>query len=225
MAMIPTNQTSGEHHPDPDEVVALIDEVDQAHQRLAATLTGLTDDQAHAPTRLPGWTRGHLITHLARHADSLTRVLTAALRGESVEQYPRGDAGRAADIEAGAHRPAAELLADMAEANQRCVRALRTMTPTSWRASVRGRGGVLPATRTVVSRWREAEVHAVDLHLGVTSADWSTRFVEHFLPGELARLEQRAPGVRVPTGLPDHAVLAWLLGRGEPGLPALPPWG
>ncbi|WP_253775056.1 maleylpyruvate isomerase N-terminal domain-containing protein [Goodfellowiella coeruleoviolacea] len=218
--------TSTERHPAPGEVASLVDEVDRAHQRLAAMLTGLSDEQAHAPTPLPGWTRGHLITHLARHADSLTRALTAALRGESAVQYPEGEAGRFAEIEAGAHRPAEALVADMVEANRRCLHAMRAMTPAAWRISVHGRGGaVFPATRLVVSRWREAEVHAVDLDLGVTSADWSGRFVGHFLPEEVARLDQRAPGVRVPAGLADHAVLAWLLGRGEPGLPDLPAWG
>ena len=54
------------------------------------------------PSLLPGWTRGHVLTHIARNADSFVRVLEAARRGEVVTQYEGGVDGRNADIEAGA---------------------------------------------------------------------------------------------------------------------------
>ena len=37
--------------------------------RPCAAVRGLTDDAARAPSRLPGWTRGHVLTHLARNAE------------------------------------------------------------------------------------------------------------------------------------------------------------
>src|SRR3954452_11064204 len=84
-----------------------------SHRRLFATIDGLGEDGVRAPSRLPGWTVGHLLTHIARNADSLTRRMVAAARDEIGDQYPGGAAGRAAEIEAGAGRPAAELVADV----------------------------------------------------------------------------------------------------------------
>src|SRR5262245_50530179 len=65
------------------------------------------------PSRLPGWTIGHVLTHLARNADSIGRVLVAAERGEVIDRYAGGQARRDAEIEAGAPRPASELVADV----------------------------------------------------------------------------------------------------------------
>ena len=56
---------------------------------------------ASAPSLLPGWTVGHVLTHLARNADSMVRVLDAAERGEVVERYPGGMPTRNADIDGG----------------------------------------------------------------------------------------------------------------------------
>src|SRR5829696_3975021 len=84
-----------------------------AHQRVLATLEGLTDDQARSPSLLPNWSIGHVLTHLARNADSFVRLLSAAERGGIVEQYEGGAAGRAAAIEAGAGRPGDALVEDL----------------------------------------------------------------------------------------------------------------
>ncbi|MET0910545.1 MAG: maleylpyruvate isomerase N-terminal domain-containing protein, partial [Ilumatobacteraceae bacterium] len=45
---------------------------------------------AELPSLLPGWTRGHVLTHIARNADSFVRLLEAAGRGEVVTQYAGG---------------------------------------------------------------------------------------------------------------------------------------
>ncbi|MDT4974596.1 MAG: maleylpyruvate isomerase, partial [Pseudonocardiales bacterium] len=74
-----------------------------------------TDDEVRAPSLLPGWTRGHVLAHLARNADGISRTLSGALRGERVPRYPGGPAGRAADIEAGSTRGFVELAADVRE--------------------------------------------------------------------------------------------------------------
>ncbi|HEX2301338.1 MAG TPA: maleylpyruvate isomerase N-terminal domain-containing protein, partial [Pseudonocardiaceae bacterium] len=69
-------------------------------------------DELSGPSRLPGWTRGHVVTHLARNAEGLTRLLTWARTGVETPMYPSREA-RAADIEAGAGRPPAEQLDDL----------------------------------------------------------------------------------------------------------------
>ena len=61
-----------------DETARDIAGAEGAHARLLALLrdrAGALD--GGAPSRLPDWTVGHVLTHLARNADSIVRVLTA----------------------------------------------------------------------------------------------------------------------------------------------------
>src|SRR6266567_8535421 len=69
-----------------------------ATDRLLATAAGLTDRQAREPSLLPGWSRGHVLVHLARNADGLRNLLIWARTGVVTPQYPsqqaRDDASR-----------------------------------------------------------------------------------------------------------------------------------
>ena len=194
----------------------LIDGVRAAHARLHAAMAGLDDATARRPSRLPGWSIGHVATHLARNADSVVRRLAAAAEGRLIEQYDRGDAGRNAAIEAGAGRPAAALVADLTGADE-AVEALFDAVPAEvWERPVLRSGpagGTVPAHRLVYSRWREVEVHHVDLGLGYEPADWPAGLVRLMLPDLLTGLADRA----------DPAALAgWALDRGP--APRLAPW-
>src|SRR3954453_4137041 len=80
---------------------------------LLAALSGLTDEQARQPCLLPGWSVAHLLTHIARNADSVVRRFEGAIRGEVLDQYVGGPTGREAEIEAGVQRSAVELVADV----------------------------------------------------------------------------------------------------------------
>ena len=44
-------------------------------------------------SRLPGWSRGHLLSHLARNADGVRGMVEGAIVGEEREQYPHGARG------------------------------------------------------------------------------------------------------------------------------------
>lgn len=78
-----------------------LERVEDAHRRCVQAIAELDDDEIGRPSRLPGWTVGHVLTHLARNADSHLRRTEAARRGEIVDQYGAGSDGRAAEIEAG----------------------------------------------------------------------------------------------------------------------------
>ena len=187
--------------------------VKKSHIRLEQTIAGLTDDAARRPSCLPGWTVGHVLTHLARNADSHVRLLEAAARGAVADQYPGGDARRDADIEAGAGRPAAELVADVTEARARLERTWDATPVEVWRTGEgRVSSGVWALAELPFRRWREVEIHHVDLDLGYSPADWPDAYVE----AELAR---------TVTGLGGgdrRRLLAWLVGRA--GVPELGPW-
>lgn len=191
--------------------------------QLAAIETG--GGWAQSATALPGWSRGHLLTHLARHADSLSIVLEKAAGGEFVQQYPGGSEQRAAEIEAGADRTVDALLADLGAASHRLLRAIAEFPDDRWQTPLLFRSGQRPAHQALVSRWREVEIHRVDLAIGYSPSDWPEEFVSFLLPIELERLPQRDASVSVPQGRTDAELLAWLLGRSQdPALPALPPW-
>lgn len=185
-----------------------------SHARLIGALGGLTDEQARQPSRLPDWSVGHLLTHLARNADSVIRRLEAAADGEVVPQYPGGFEGRTAEIEAGAGRSAAELVADVAATAARCDELAASMPPEVWDRPTLGATGVTsPASFMLFSRWREVEVHHVDLGLGYEPSSWPPALAEAWLPDLLEHLPHRADPV---------ALLGWLIGRGE--APELGPW-
>lgn len=200
----------------------------QAHQRLLASLDDLTDEQAHRPSLLPGWTVGHVLTHLARNADSLTRLLERADRGEVAHQYDGGEAARAADIEAGAGRPAAELTRDVRSTIWALEQQWATTSATGWAGEGVGLKGPIPMADLPSRRWRETEVHQVDLGLGFTTGGWPAEYVRLDLERlEMVWASRRPMGLtELPEAalrLPVHERLAWLLGRTE--VPGLAPAG
>ena len=94
------------------EIALALARLGDSTDRLLATAGALDDAQAAAASRLPGWTRGHVLTHLARNADGFRNLLIWARTGTETPMYP-SEESRDRDIEAGARRPAAELTADV----------------------------------------------------------------------------------------------------------------
>jgi maleylpyruvate isomerase len=176
--------------------------------------------QAHgcpgpAAKPLAGWSVGHVITHIARNADSVLRRLEAASRAEVIDQYVGGAAGRLAEIEAGAHRPAGELLEDTARTNAAILDACARVSGEAWNGLTRGvNGRESPAYAVVFGRRREVEVHHVDIGLGYAARHWPELMVRLWLPEVLAQVPARAD---------PRDVLAWALVRGP--APVLAPWG
>ncbi len=183
-----------------------------AQATLAAAIADLSDDTARGPSRLPGWSVAHVLTHLARNADSVVWRLEGAARGELRDQYPGGLEQRAGDIDAGAGRPAAELVADVRRSAGAVERALRELSLAAWDAPSRTSRGVVEDSRAVVlSRWREVVVHHGDIGLG--PVPFPPALIDVWLPQELQRLAERCD----PADL-----LSWVIGRGDP--PDLGPW-
>jgi len=205
-----------------------IEAVAAAHRRLAQHIQGLTDDVVRRPSLLPDWTVGHTLTHLARNADSHVRRTEGAMAGVFVEQYPGGRAGREADIEAGASRPADQIRDDVLQTAATLDAIWRQTPEAAWSAVSRDVSGQerqlqeLPARR-----WQEVEVHLVDLDIGVSYRDWSDEFVAAWLPRTRAQIGSKlGPDASLPHLEDPRDELAWLYGRlRRDHLPALPPWG
>jgi maleylpyruvate isomerase len=213
-----------------------------------------SDRDVAVPSLLPGWTRGHVLTHIARNADSIARTLSGALIGEIVARYPGGQAGRAADIEAGADRHMAELLADVTESAEKLDRVLGAVHDADgWNLVTEKER---PAWHWLHARLDEVEIHRVDLAGAYTADRWPAALVIRDLPRLAETLPERAvepvrvvvdadgslapdhvgatwsvgDGAAAEVRGPDWAVLAWLVGRPSAALgrltatPELCPW-
>jgi maleylpyruvate isomerase len=191
-----------------------------AHRRLRLTVGGIDDDTARRPSRLPGWTVAHVLTHLARNADSHVRVLEGALAGQHLAQYAGGAAERNAAIEAGAARPGPELEDDVVSSFVRLEEVWHRMTPEAWAGRGLGTGGGdRPCRHMPFFRWREVEMHHVDLGLGYQPSEWPEDYVAVELRAALAHL----PG-RIGDSRARALFLGWLTERADPPRLELEPW-
>ncbi|MDL4815285.1 maleylpyruvate isomerase family mycothiol-dependent enzyme [Actinomadura opuntiae] len=200
-----------------------------ATRGLLASAERLDDAAMRAPSLLPGWTRGHVLTHVARNADGGTRLLTWARTGVESREYPSVDA-RAAEIEAGAGRPAAVLVADVRDSAERWAEAYAAMPDDAWERVVQWTSGARrPAARASDARLTEVLTHHVDLDAGFGPADWPADYVARMLPNIVASYARRDAALRLrvhatDTGAvhgdgevavsgPASSLLAWLMGR------------
>jgi maleylpyruvate isomerase len=191
-----------------------------SHLRLMAAVRDVDDETARRPSLLPGWSVGHVLTHLARNADGHVRRLEGALRGEDIARYPGGKSQRDGEIEEGALRPAGTLAEDVARSAQRLEEVWSRCQALGWPNWHLLGDDHWPTTASPLRRLREVEVHHVDLGLGYRATDWPEEYVQWELPLVLEQLPQRL-------GRPEDArrLLAWLIGRAEAveGL-ELDPW-
>ncbi|MCP9964761.1 maleylpyruvate isomerase N-terminal domain-containing protein [Actinomadura madurae] len=143
-----------------------LDELDRGVLAVVGTLERLSDEDMRAPSALPGWSRGHVATHIARNAESLWNLLEWARTGVEIPQYPSIDT-RNADLDAGAGRGRAELVEDVMATAARFSEQARTLPEDAWNAPVRSMMGWWhPAWYSVYRRWNEVEAHHVDLAAG-----------------------------------------------------------
>lgn len=229
--------------------LVLLPQLDQATDRVLRTTATLGDSAG--PSSLPGWTRGHVLTHLARNADAYVNLLNWARTGERTPAYPSSEA-RAADIEAGSGRPLAEQVEDLRTAAARFAELAADMPASAWSATIEKLGGrQIPAAILVWDRLREVEVHHVDLDAGYTTADWPESFSQHLLReilGGFSKRDDAPPLILRPDELghdlalgsggpvvagPSHALAGWLAGRStgkdlrvipDGPLPSVPAW-
>jgi maleylpyruvate isomerase len=202
--------------------------VADAHERFLAAVRDLSDDHVRRASLLPGWTVGHVLTHVARNADSHVRRADAAVRGEVIDQYDGGYAGREAEIEAGAGRSAAEVIDDVRQSARAVEEAWRAVPADAWTVRSRdARGRERPLFELPARRWQEAEVHVVDIDVGVTHRDWPEAFVLEWLPRMRVWMLDRLPAPPIDLRFDDpRDELAWLFGRlRRDDLPELPGWG
>ncbi|MEO6142757.1 MAG: maleylpyruvate isomerase family mycothiol-dependent enzyme [Dermatophilaceae bacterium] len=227
-----------------DNLVLLAHET-SALMRTAATLD---DETIRVASLCEGWTRAHVLSHIARNADALGNLVGWAVTGIPRAMYSSPDA-RDADITAGSTRGAKEILTDLEDSAVRFASLASGLDDASIRVEVEMRagrkvlGGQLPTLRLM-----EVVFHHVDLSAGYTFAEADPGFVQRAISIAVERFQAsaQAPPIRLRSdeggswsigeGAPEvtgsnAALLLWLARGQESGvtseapLPALPSWG
>lgn len=206
----------------------------EATQRLLGATMGLSDDEWQAPSRLAGWTRAHIATHIARNAEAFEAVTKAVITNQKVPHLYPSDELRDRDIERGSERAGLQLQIDLdttAGSLNTTFDALDDMEPGTavWLTNdIRVDVTDLPALRLA-----EIALHHVDLDLGMTVDDLPDVSARTLLEWVCFRLRDRpeVPAMRIvsDSGLtdriggvgfattvhgPDGALAGWLSGRG-----------
>ena len=210
----------------------LADLLSSADQALVRTVDGL-DDAAYAePSLLPGWTRGHVVAHLALNAEALAGVLHGAHLGEPRPMYASQEARDADIAELAATDPAAlreRFLASIGLFGE----AYAAMVDDDWAGRFLRTPDAEPGialAKIPLMRLREVEIHHADLDAGYTAEDWPAGFREVLLdslskfpskplearPTDLARTWRYGEGDGGPVVTGTSAAIGWwLTGRGD----------
>lgn len=187
-----------------------------AEQRLVRTVDSLTAPEFGRPSLLPGWSRAHVVAHLALNAEGFSRALAGVRHGEMVPIYDSNNS-RDADIDTLAAAGPDEIRERLFAAGQHLRDLFGSLSDDDWAGTVLRvpEGPEWPTASLVVTRWREVEIHHADLGAGYTHLDWPTTFA-------VGLLAQATIDHHDSTESPAFAVRAsdldreWTLGAAEP---------
>ncbi|MGF4045901.1 maleylpyruvate isomerase family mycothiol-dependent enzyme [Paenarthrobacter nitroguajacolicus] len=202
-------------------------ELHKAAGAVTRLLAKLDDSSVAEPSELPGWTRGHVLAHLAGIANAMARQLEYARRGETGELYDGGMDGRNKAIALAAGHSLTQHTEAVTTALDAAIAAFDALGPEDWQARIAYRDGTV--FDGGLALWRELTIHAADLGLGYGPETWNRPFCEHLIGFLAARVPDSYKFVLQPTGLPQRTIgsggtsiaitgmltdiAAWLAGR------------
>lgn len=192
-----------------------------ASARVVRTVDGFHGDDWSGPSLLPGWTRAHVVAHLALNAEAIAGSLQSLVSDEDDAAHePRpmyaSDEVRDADISKLAGADHAEIRDRLLAGTTNLDDALAAVPDASWETRIdRTPGGrPLRAGAFPGMRLRELEIHHVDLGAGYTPAEWTPAFAEHLLDAMNKRVTSPAFEVK-----PVDSARTWLLGSEDAEYP------
>jgi len=218
----------------------------EATQKLLGDTISITDEQWNIPSLLPGWTRAHIATHIARNADAFVRVMDQLRSGRPTSLYD-SDATRREAVERGSERSALELQVDLDSSAGRLhanLAELMTMPPDKLvrlSPTIALRLDHLP-----IARLNEIVLHHIDMDVGYTYKQIDDQVAAWLLAFNAGRIGRTSayPAIRITSdsGITmviggsgkattvrgaDNYLLAWITGRLPTGeadkrLPLLP---
>jgi maleylpyruvate isomerase len=189
----------------------LNDQIDQATQRLLDDARIIPEADLRAPSLLPGWTRAHVLAHVARNADAMRNLLIGARSGQDRPAYASAQA-REAGIELGAAMTAKDLMADLADSAMALRTIIKQLPEQVWQVRVRMLDSApFPTAELLTRRLVEVELHHCDLGTRYSPADWPAAFAAMELTEPMR--SQRQDRLRYPPPSPEA----------EPAFPGRPP--
>jgi maleylpyruvate isomerase len=168
----------------------LNDQLDLATQRVLDVARVLPEPELRAPSLLPGWSRAHVLAHLARGADAMRTVLIGARAQQHRLAYASAQAREAA-IETSAAQPPRDLMTDLADSAMALRTMVRQLPDEAWSFPVQiGDSEPFPAAELLTRRLVEVELHHCDLGIGYDAANWPASFAQAPLPEPLRSQRQ-----------------------------------
>lgn len=224
----------------------------EGEARFLDQVEALTDEELQADSALPEWSRAHVVAHVARNAEAVSRLLSWARTCEENPMYSDVET-RNRDIEAAARQAPEALRADVRRASEQFDADLEALPAKAWSAQVRTfQGRHVPASFALWARTREVWLHLVDLGAGVAVESWPGDLVDALLDEVTATMHGRddTPVLRLQATDRERTwrigtesgearevsgraadLLAWLTGRStgeglatDGVLPQPPPW-
>ncbi|MDN5563431.1 MULTISPECIES: maleylpyruvate isomerase family mycothiol-dependent enzyme [Luteococcus] len=213
----------------------------EATQGLLGDTISISDEDWQQPSRLPGWTRAHVATHIARNADGIRRVVHGLLTHTPSLMYP-DSRQRRRDLEAGSRRGALDLQIDLDTSAGQLNDTFSYLQESGSTEEVQVLPGLaMPVHHLMVARLNEVVLHRIDLDHGFSATDVDADIARWLLEWNCSRLGQRtdlpplrilsSSGLQATVGRPapehevpvdvhgtDAGLLGWLTGRGGPEL-------
>ncbi|MUN61625.1 maleylpyruvate isomerase family mycothiol-dependent enzyme [Kocuria sediminis] len=230
---------------DPTRLQADLSRLERETDRFLATAESLSEEELAAPSLCGGWSRAHVVAHLASNGRALVRLVDWAVTGREQRPYASPEA-RNQEIDEFAALPREELLRRTRESAAYFAEQCRRLGGALAVDEVHMHGKRIPALAVVALRNSEIVVHHHDLDTAWTLERAEPDSLLDALEAAVRTMRAKdAPGMTLATEEGDEWVigdgaarvrsdraglLAWLA-RGQTGrvtaeetLPALPTW-
>ena len=159
--------------PDTRLVELLVD----ATNKLVRTVDQLSEEELRADSLLPGWSRAHVVAHLALNAEGLAGALVGLREHSGVPMYSSQE-DRNQDIETlAAEDPTVlreRLLAGTTIVGEESAELADNLADSRIERTPAGR--TFPASAVPGMRLREVEIHHADLDAGDSRTSWPIEF-------------------------------------------------
>jgi uncharacterized protein (TIGR03083 family) len=177
----------------------IADAVRERHTELESLLSGCDQSLLTAPSKLPGWNRLTVVSHLRYGAEANARMTRDILNGVPTAFYPEGHEQRPATLVPRTGESARDVVMSLAESSTILDRLWEAVGHSQWEMPLIEPGknsdlGSITLGHLALLRLTEVEVHGTDLGIGAN--DWSDVFVQAALPMRVHWLAKRRPNPR-----------------------------
>jgi maleylpyruvate isomerase len=175
-----------------------------------ATIESLSDDEMAAPSLCGGWTRAHVIAHIASNGRALVKLIDWAVTGQEQAPYASTEA-RNEEIAELAALPRKELVEKVRETAAYFAEQAQRLTGELAVEEVHLHGKQIPATSIVALRIAEVVVHHHDLDTAWTIEEADPDSLLNALEAAVRTMRAKgAPGMTLVTEERDE----WVIGDG-----------